>query len=78
MILAGNVACTGEKTDGYRIFVQKSEGNRPQGRPWRRLEITLKWILKRDRWVGMDWIDVAQDRDLWRTLVNTVMNLRTP
>jgi hypothetical protein len=36
----------------------------------------LKWIL--DRWDGVDWIDVAQDRDQWRALVNKVMNFRVP
>jgi hypothetical protein len=38
----------------------------------------LKWILREIGWDGMDWIDLAQDRDQWRVLVNTVMNLRVP
>jgi hypothetical protein len=38
----------------------------------------LKWILQKLGWGGMDWIDLVQDRDHWRTLVNTVMNLRFP
>jgi hypothetical protein len=38
----------------------------------------LKWILREIRWDGVDWIDLAQDRDQWRALVNTVMNIRVP
>jgi hypothetical protein len=38
----------------------------------------LKWILREIGWDGIDWIDVAQDRDQWRALVNTVLNLRVP
>jgi hypothetical protein len=73
MIWVGNVARIGEKTNAYRILVRKSEG-----RPRRRLKDNNKMDLKRDRRVGMDWIDVAQDRDRWRALANTVMNLRVP
>jgi hypothetical protein len=56
--------------------VGKPEGRRPLGRPRRR------WVdnmdLRNIRWEGMDWIDLARDRDEWRALVNTVMNLRVP
>jgi hypothetical protein len=62
----------GEKRTAYTILVGKPEGNRPLGRPRRR------WILREIGWDGVDWIDVAQDRDRWRALVNTVMNLLVP
>jgi hypothetical protein len=58
--------------------VGKPEGKRPVGRPRRRWVDNIKIDLRETRWNGMDWIDLAQDRDQWRTLVNTVMNLRAP
>jgi hypothetical protein len=60
------------------ILVGKPEGKRPQGRPRRRWEDNIRMDLREIGWGGMDWIDLAQDRDQWRTLVNTVMNLRIP
>jgi hypothetical protein len=51
---------------------------RPLGRPRRRWEDNIKMDLRERRWGGMDWIDLAQDRDQWRALVNTAMNLRVP
>jgi hypothetical protein len=66
----------GEKRNAYRILVGKPEGKRPLGRP------RCRWVnnFKMDRrvigWDGVDWIDLARDRDQWRALVNTVMNLR--
>jgi hypothetical protein len=65
----------GEKRNIYRILVGKPEGKGPLGRPRRRWVGTIKMDLREIGWDGMDWIDVAQDRDQWRTLVNTVMNL---
>jgi hypothetical protein len=61
----------------YRILVGKPGGKRPLGRPRRRWENNVRMDLRKIGWGGMDWIDLAQDRDQWRALVNTVMNLRT-
>jgi hypothetical protein len=62
--------------DGYRILVEKPEGKRPLGRPKRRWVDNIKINLREIDWSGMDGIDLAQDRDQWRALVNTVTNLR--
>jgi hypothetical protein len=53
----------GEKRNAYRIFVGKPEGKRPLGRPSRRWEDNIKMDLGEIGWGGMDWIDLAQDRD---------------
>jgi hypothetical protein len=58
--------------------VGKPEGKRPLGRPRRRWVDNIKMDLRETGWDGMDLIDLAQDRDRWRVLVNTVMNLRVP
>jgi hypothetical protein len=76
MTWAGNVAIMGEKRDSYRILVGKPEGKRPLGGPRREWVDNVKRDLREIRWDGMDCIDLAQDRDQWRALVNTVMNLR--
>jgi hypothetical protein len=67
-----------DKRNAYRILVGKLEGKRPLGRPRRRLVDNIKMDLREIRCSGMDWIDLAQSRDHWRALVNTVMNLRVP
>jgi hypothetical protein len=64
--------------NAYRILVGKPEGKRPLGRPRRRWVDNIKVHLREIEWDGMDWIYVVQDRDQWRALVNTVMNLRVP
>jgi hypothetical protein len=74
----GHVARMGEKRKAYRILVRKPEGKRPLGRPTRRWVDTIKMGLREIGWDGVDWIDLAQDRDQWSALVNTVMNLRVP
>jgi hypothetical protein len=71
---AGHAARMGEIRNGYRIFVEKREGNRPVGRPRRRLVDNIRM----DTVAGMDWIDLAKVRGQWGALVNTVMNLRVP
>jgi hypothetical protein len=67
----------GEKRIAYRILVGRPEGMRPLGRPSRRWEDNIKIDLQEMGW-GKDWIELGQDRDWWRALVNAVMNLRVP
>jgi hypothetical protein len=72
---AGHVARTEIRM--HKILVRKPERRRPLERPRRRWMVNIKMDF-RDIWGGMDWIDLTQDRDHWRVLVNTVMNLRVP
>jgi hypothetical protein len=58
--------------------VGNPEGKRPLGRPRRRWVDNIKMDLREIRWDGMDWIDLAQDKDQWRALVKAVVNLRVP
>jgi hypothetical protein len=66
----------GEKMNEYRILLGEPEGKRLLGRPRRRWENNIKMDLREIGWSGMDWIDLAHNRDLWRALVDTVMDLR--
>jgi hypothetical protein len=75
---AGHVARMGENRNAYSILVGKPEGKGPLGRPRRRWVYNIKMDLKEIGWDGMDWIDLAWDRNLWRALVNTVMNIQVP
>jgi len=72
---AGHVACMGERRGVYRVLVRKPEGKRPFGRPRRGWEDDFKMNLQEVGCWGMDWIELDQDRDGWRALVNVVMNL---
>jgi hypothetical protein len=76
--LAGHAARRGEKSMAYRILMGKPEGKRLLGRSVRKWMANIKMDLGEIGWDGMDWIDLAQDRNQWRALVNTVMNLRVP
>jgi hypothetical protein len=62
----------GGKSNAYRILVGKPEGKRPLRRP------NIRMGLREIGWGGMDWIDLAQDRNYWRAFLNTVMNLWVP
>ena len=71
-------ACSayGERRGVYRLLVGKPEGKRSLGKPRHRWENNIKMDLQDVGCGGMDWIELAQDRDKWRVLVNAVMNLR--
>jgi hypothetical protein len=62
----------GEKRNAYRILGGMSEGKRPLGR-----QDVGGWTILKE-WDGVDWTDLAENRNQWRVLVNTVMNLRVP
>jgi hypothetical protein len=76
----GGGACStyGENIGVHRVLVGKPEGNKPLGRPRRRWEENIETDLQEMGSNGMEWIDVAQDRDRWWALVNAAMNLRVP
>jgi hypothetical protein len=75
----GRTCSTNEaKRNAYRILVGKPEGKRALERRGRRWEDNIKMNFRKMGWGGMDWIDLAQDRDQWRALVKTVINLRVP
>jgi hypothetical protein len=76
--MVGACSTNGEKRNACRILVGKPEGKRPLGRPRHRWEDNIRMNLRVIAWGGMNWIVLAQDRDQWRALMNTVMNLRVP
>ena len=75
---AGHVARMGERRGVYRVLVGKPEGKRPLGKLRRRWEENIKMDLQEVGCGGVDWIELAQDRDRWRALVTAVMNLWVP
>ena len=73
--MSGECSMYGEKRDIYRVLVGKPEGKRPLGRPRRRWEDNIKTVLQEVGCGGMDWIELAQNRDRWRALEKAVMKL---
>jgi hypothetical protein len=78
MKLAGHVARMGKKSNACRLLVRNQEGKRPLGRPRRRWVDNIRMDLGEVGWGNVDWIGLAQDRNRWRALVNSVLNLRVP
>jgi hypothetical protein len=68
----------GKKRNAYKLLVRKPEGRRPLARPRRRWLDNIRMDLVEVRWGVVNWIGLAQDRDRWRALVNSVLNLRVP
>jgi hypothetical protein len=73
-----HIARMGEKRNMYRLLMGKPVGKRPLGRPRRRLLDNIRMDLVEVGWGDVDWIGLAQDRDRWRAVVNSVLNLRVP
>jgi hypothetical protein len=78
MMWVGHVVCIGERRGIYRILLGGPEGKRPLGRPRCSWEDNIKMDLQEVICGSMDWIELVQDRDSLRALVNTVMNLQVP
>jgi hypothetical protein len=74
----GHVARMGEKRNAYRLLVGKPEGKRQLGRPRRTWVDNIRMDLGKVGWGDVNWIGLAQDRNKWRALVNSVLNLRVP
>jgi hypothetical protein len=74
---AGHVTHIGEKRNACRLLVGNPEGKRPLGRPRRKVD-NVRMDLGEVGWGDVDWIGLAQDRNRWRALVNSVLNVRVP
>jgi hypothetical protein len=68
----------GEKRNAYKLLVGKPEGKRPLGRPRRRWVDNIRMDFEEVGWGDVDWFGLAKDRDRWRALMNSVLNLQVP
>ena len=78
MRCVGHVVHMGEGRGVHRVLVGKPEGKRPMGRPKPKWEDNIKMDLQEVGGGCGDWMELAQDKDMWRAFVNTVMNLQIP
>jgi hypothetical protein len=76
--MGGPCSTNGEKRNAYRLLVGKPEGKIPLGRPRRRWVHNIRMDLGEVGWGDVDWIGLAKDRNRWRAVVNSVLNLRVP
>jgi hypothetical protein len=76
--MGGTCSAYGERRGVYRVLKRTPVGKRPLGRPRRRWDYNIKMDLLEVGCKGMDWIDLAEDRDRWWALENAAMNLRVP
>jgi hypothetical protein len=76
--MGGPCSTNGEKRNAYRLLVGKPEGKRPLGKPRHRWVDTISMDLGEVGWGDVDWIGLAKDRNRWRAVVNSVLNLRVP
>jgi hypothetical protein len=76
--MGGPCSTNGEKRNAYRLLVGKPEGKRPLGKPRCRWVDIIRMDLGKVGWGDVDWIGLAKDRNRWRALVNSVLNLRVP
>jgi hypothetical protein len=76
--MGGACSTNGEKRNTYTLFVERPEGKRPLGRPRRMRVYNIRMDLGEVGWGDVDWIGLAQDKNRWKALVNSVLNLRVP
>jgi hypothetical protein len=76
--MGGPCSTNGEKRNAYRLLVGKPERKRPLGRPRRRWVDNIRMDLREVGWGDVDWIGLVKDRNRWRALVNSVLNLQVP
>jgi hypothetical protein len=76
--MGGSCSTNREERNAYRLLEGKQEGRRPLGRPRRRWVDNIRMDLGEVGWGDVDWIGLTLDRNRWRALVNSVLNLRVP